>query len=122
MQTISDLARVRVGVVADSAAVDELAELQISARSFDSVDAGLKALLDNRIGAFVQDRPLLRYAVREDYRGRVEVLPNELGRQDYGIALPQGSDLREPLNRALLAEVRSARWRDLVERYLGREQ
>jgi polar amino acid transport system substrate-binding protein len=122
VQTISDLARMRVGVVASSAAVDELAELQISTRSFDTIDMGMQALLDDRIDAFVQDRPLLRYAVRHSYQGRIDVLPNEVGRQDYGIALAQGSDLREPLNRALLVTIRSPRWRDLVGRYLGREE
>lgn len=122
VQTISDLARVRVGVVANSAAVGELGELQISSRPFETMDEGLNALADGRIDAFVQDRPLLRYAVRASYRGRLDVLPNELGRQDYGIALPQGSDLREPINRALLAIVRSSRWTDLVARYLGREE
>ncbi len=122
VQTISDLARVRVGVVANSAALDALSDLQISARSFDTLDAGLEALVEGRIDAFVQDRPLLRYAVQQQYQGKLDVLPNEVGRQDYGIALPQTSDLREPLNRALLAIISSPRWRDLLERYLGRDE
>jgi polar amino acid transport system substrate-binding protein len=57
--------------------------------------------------------------VREAHQGEIEVLPDEIGRQDYGLALPQGSTLREPLNRALLAAVRSPRWDDILRRYVG---
>ena len=37
-----------------------------------------------------------------------------------GIGLPQGSDLREPINRALLSLIEAEAWTDAVERDLGR--
>ena len=122
VQSIADLDSLRVGVVQGSAGADELAERQVGTRSFESIDAGLRALSEGRIDAFVHDRPLLRYAVHQSHQGVVKVLPDEIGRQDYGIALAQGSNLREPLNRALLSAVRSPRWDDLLARYLGRDE
>lgn len=122
VQSIADLSSVSVGVVQDSAGAEELADRQISARRFESVEQGLRAVSGGRIDAFVHDRPLLRYAVRQSHQGEVEVLKDEIGRQDYGIALPPGSALREPLNRALLARVRSADWENLLSRYLGRNE
>lgn len=121
VQDISDLESVRVGVVSGSAGADELAQRQIVTRGFDGVAAGLAALDEGKIDAFVHDRPLLRYAVRRDWQGDIDVLQDEIGRQDYGIALPEGSALREPLNRALLAAVRSPGWETLLSRYFGRD-
>ena len=116
---LSDLDSVRVGAVADSSGFDDLAERRIDAARYDSVAAGLDALEAGRIDAFVHDRPLLLFTAREAREGRVRVLDETLGRQDYGIALPEGSDLRERLNRALLAYVRSPNWGALTRRYLG---
>lgn len=121
IQSISDLSGSRVGVVAGAAGAEELAELQIATREFDTVADGLRAVAEGQIDAFVHDRPLLRYAVRQDHQGEIEILPDEIGRQDYGIALPEGSDLSEPLNRTLLAFVRSPAWESLLARYLGRQ-
>jgi ABC-type amino acid transport substrate-binding protein len=47
------------------------------------------------------------------------VLPVTFERQLYAIALPAGSPLREPLNRALLARTTSPDWARLVSTYLG---
>ena len=64
-------------------AVEQLGELSDLGARLPDMDEGFQALIDGRIDAFVQDRPLLRYAVREGYQGEIEVLPNEVGRQDY---------------------------------------
>lgn len=49
------------------------------------------------------------------------MLPNILQRQDYGIALPQPSRLREPINLELLEITRSEEWAAALERYIGTE-
>jgi ABC-type amino acid transport substrate-binding protein len=50
----------------------------------------------------------------------LRVLPFVLQREDYGIALPQNSPIREPVNQALLRIIRSDDWDEQLERYLGR--
>jgi ABC-type amino acid transport substrate-binding protein len=47
------------------------------------------------------------------------VLPGSFEPQDYGIAFPPGSDLREPVNRELLELLREPLWQDILYRYLG---
>ena len=47
------------------------------------------------------------------------MLPNVFEHQDYGFALPDGSPLREPINRALLKELASDSWNQLLAKYLG---
>ncbi len=118
---LSDLDEVRVGAVSSSSGAEELATRRIEARGFDSTAAGLSALLEDRLDAFVHDRPLLRWLAQEEFDGAVHVLPDTIGREDYGIALPPGSELREPLNRALLSYTRAPVWGRITARYLGTE-
>ena len=118
----NDLTEVRVGAIKGSSGAEELAERQVRTLPFDSVEAGFDALLAEEIDAFVHDRPLLQYIVLQDYQGDIRVLPDPIGRQDYALALEEGSALREPINRALLARVRSPAWSRLVEDYLGAEE
>jgi len=48
------------------------------------------------------------------------MLPGTFGRQDYGIALRQGSALREPVDISLLAQVEGPEWRDEIRKTLGK--
>jgi polar amino acid transport system substrate-binding protein len=66
----------------------------------------------------VYDAPLLKYWVDKNYRNGIDVLPELLERQDYGFALPSGSNLREPINRELLAKIRDPTWRGQVQRFI----
>ena len=117
--SLSDLDDVRVGAVTDSSGFEELEQRRIAARGYETVEAGLDALAAGRIEAFVHDRPLLLFIAEEDRDREIRVLDENIGREDYGIALRPGSDLREAVNRALLAYVRSPEWGVLTRRYLG---
>jgi ABC-type amino acid transport substrate-binding protein len=80
----------------------------------------MKEVAAGTADAMVYDAPVLQYLAKHELGGAVEVLGNVFERQDYGFALPDGSPLREDVNRALLAALASDAWRDLVERYLGK--
>jgi ABC-type amino acid transport substrate-binding protein len=71
------------------------------------------------LGAVVHDAPILRFLIKERFEGELKVLPGYLERQLYGIALPQGSALREPLNAALLEIISGADWELTMARYLS---
>ena len=79
----------------------------------------MEAVAFGEVRSFVYDRPLLRYLVENQYSNSVELVPSTFGRQDYGIALPPGSELREPLNRALLTYLSTDEWEALQRRWLG---
>ncbi|MBK5100350.1 MAG: transporter substrate-binding domain-containing protein [Desulfobacteraceae bacterium] len=115
-----DLPKVRVGTIEETTSAAYLRENQISFQPYKKPLEGLIAIADGEIEAFVYDTPLLRYLVNLQFRGKLEVLPKTFERQDYGIALPANSPLREPINRALLKKIREPAWQETLSRYLGR--
>jgi ABC-type amino acid transport substrate-binding protein len=118
---VQDLAGSRVVTVANSAAAESLRERGIAFTTRAELEEGLDELADERVDAVVYDAPLLNYRVLNEYAGTLEVLPSIFDRQDYAFALPQGSELREPINRAILEYLVSDAWRGTLTEYLGKQ-
>jgi polar amino acid transport system substrate-binding protein len=70
------------------------------------------------LDAFVYDRPLLSWIVQRNF-SHLQVLPLTFDQQNYAIALPRSSTLRVPLDVALLENVDSEWWDEVLYRYLG---
>ncbi|APH72291.1 ABC transporter substrate-binding protein [Aquibium oceanicum] len=117
-----DLPKALVGSIQGSASEIWLAERRVNFRNFDTVAQGMDAVADGRIDVFVYDKPLLQYLAADMDDGETEVLSGTFGRQDYGIALPQGSPMREAVNNALLTFLETEDWDALTFRYLGEEE
>jgi ABC-type amino acid transport substrate-binding protein len=115
----NDLPKVIVGTIADTTSDMYLKENRISFLSYKTPIEGLHALSTGDIQAFVYDAPIIRYLIHQEFKGKLEVLPNRFQRQDYGIALPENSPLREPINRILLLKIREPSWQDMIYKYLG---
>ena len=114
-----DLSRVRVGVIASTTGETYLQDHRIAYTSYETASEGLKAIEEGLIEALVYDTPILRYLIHREFKGGLEVLPHTFHREDYGIALPKGSSLREPINRVLLAKIQGSEWQHNLHRYLG---
>jgi polar amino acid transport system substrate-binding protein len=118
-----DLAGISSGVKAASTAGEYLDELGIGFRTFETVTDMLDALERGTIKAAVMDDPVVRYEIKlgqsEGRYGRLSVLPYKFGLQNYGIVLPEGSDLVEEINRALLETRATDRWWADLARYIG---
>lgn len=114
-----DLDSVTVGSISDTATDDWLRRERIAFSGYPSVEAGLTALHGGEIDAFVYDAPLLRYLVRKGDAKDLRLLPGTFGRQDYGIALKQGSEMRESIDIALLRQIRSSEWHEGIAQTLG---
>ncbi|MFC1850631.1 ion channel [candidate division CSSED10-310 bacterium] len=115
----SDLYRVRVGVVQNTTGEQYLKAQNITYITFPSASEGLLALHSAQIDAFVYDAPLLRYIIHEEFNRTLQVLPQKLVYEDYGIVLPQGSPWREKLNQVLLRKISNPSWENILERYFG---
>jgi polar amino acid transport system substrate-binding protein len=118
VRNVEDLRSLRVGAVAGSSTVDFLDGARVGHRVFDSPTLGLTALQAGRIDAFVYDRPLLTWMVRQNFSG-LQVLRVTFDHQNYAIALPSNSALRVPLDVAVLEAMTSDWWRQTLYRYLG---
>ncbi len=114
-----DLPKVRVGTLAHTTSASYLENNRISFRAYKRPEEALKEIVDGNLDAFVYDAPILRYLVHKKFPGRLDVLPQTFVRQDYGIALPEGSPLREPINRVLLKKIQDEAWQDILQQYFG---
>ena len=114
-----DLPRVRVGAITDTTGEIYLQDHRIAYTSYKTALEGLRAIEAGEIEALVYDAPILRYLIHHELKGGLEVLPHTFNREDYGIALPKNSSLREPINRILLAKIHGPEWQDLLHQYLG---
>jgi polar amino acid transport system substrate-binding protein len=115
-----DLSRVRVGAMANTTGESYLQDQRISYTTYKTALEGLGAIKEGSIEALVYDAPILRYLIHHEYQGDLEVLPHIFHREDYGIALPKGSSLCEPINRILLEKIHGPEWQDNLHQYMGR--
>ena len=114
----ADLRYVRVGAIAGTATTEYLGHEHIAYQIFADAESGLLALQRGRIDALVYDRPLLLWLVNERFSGSLRVLNGTFEPQGYAIALPLGSELRTPINLALLDAIRSDWWQVTLLQYL----
>jgi polar amino acid transport system substrate-binding protein len=115
-----DLPDFRVATVPGTASAAYLEVRRIAYEACDTPRDGLQAIAASRIDAVVYDAPILHYLAEHEFKGDIMILPGLIERQDYGIGLPSGSDLREPINQVILKIVSQPVWDDILERYLGR--
>lgn len=115
----NDLHDVRVGTVTSSSSEGFLNKQGLKASAFDSLSPAMDALNAGEVEAVVYDIPILKHQIQQHRAWNLEVLPYVLSKQDYAIALPSGSRLREPLNRALLQQMLAPRWQEIERTYLG---
>lgn len=117
---IHDLATARVGTVAESSAETYLMKKGIKhVRSFGNPRDGLESLVDAETDAFVFQGPIVKYLAKTEFPGRVEVLPGTFDQHYMGMAVLPNSQLREPLNRAILDVMGTDTWTRILQRYLG---
>jgi polar amino acid transport system substrate-binding protein len=114
-----DLPEARIGSIPASTSAEYLDWRQLPFTAYDAPEEALQALARNDVDAVVYDAPILRYEVRQGFGENLRVLPGVFERQYYAIALPEGSALREPINRVLLARIAMPEWQNLLQRYLG---
>ena len=115
-----DLATARVGTVAESSPEAYLMKKGIKqVRSFGNPEEGLQSLVDKKTDAFVFQGPVVKNLAKTEFRGRVEVLPGTFDHHYVSMAVQPGSQLREPLNRAVLEFIETDRWTQILKQYLG---
>lgn len=118
---IKDLPNTHVATIPDSASADALRSRGIGFSSVVDLKTALAGLAHGEYQAIVYDRPILLYLSHQEYPKRTDVLPETFERQDYAIALPQGSPLRDPINLVLLRVIAEDEWQSVLRRYLGEE-
>ena len=98
-----DLPGVKVGTVTGSTAETWLRKNKGKVSSYPDVATAIAALNSGELKAVVYDAPVLRYYLSKKSGTRLRLVGPTFERQSYGIGLQEQSQLRMPINRALLA-------------------
>jgi polar amino acid transport system substrate-binding protein len=107
-----------VAGVAGTSGKDLLGAQGFRPRSYPFVIQACKALLRGEVDAVVHNKAILDYMIKDYGWQDLVVLPHTLLVEDYAIILPTGSELREPINRALLQAIYSPAWKTALQRYV----
>jgi polar amino acid transport system substrate-binding protein len=116
---VSDLATVRVGAIAGTSTEDTFSRLRVRYRKFATLQDGLDALRARKLDAFVYDKPLLAWAIQQNYSSSIELLEATFDSQQYAFAIPTDSPLRKALDVAVVDATHSGWWEQTIFRYLG---
>ena len=111
-----------VATVKGTAAVEALREAQAIAVSCETIDSAIAVAARGEAEAVVFDSPVLAYKIRNMPKCPVQLVGPVFEHQDYGIAIPSGSDLRENINRSLLAISESGRLAELNKKWFGEKE
>lgn len=117
IQGPDDLPGKKVGTTAGSTSAKWLEGRGAKVTEFQAVQGAFEALEAGRIDAVVFDAPVLMYHAATAGRGKVEVVGPVFKKESYGIVLPQGSELRKPINAALLKMRESGKFDALYRRW-----
>lgn len=97
-----DLPGKRIATVEGSTAAKYLEAQGIPYTGVAAIDFAYLLLQQGNVDAVVYDSPVLLYHAATEGEGMVNVVGPIFEPQDYGVAFPSGSELREDVNRALL--------------------
>ncbi len=102
IDNINDLDGKRVATTVGSTSSAFLDSRNIAHQSLPDLQSLLATFEAGKLDAVVFDGPILAWYVQNQGAGKARLLPQVFKRESYGIALPEGAALREPINRALL--------------------
>lgn len=112
-----DLPHSRVGTIDDTSSAKWLGGRGIPFMDFRTLRSGLQAIVDNEIDAFIFDEAVLKNVTASDFSGEVYVLPGSFEHYYVGMAVRNGSPLRESVNRSMLRIMVSQDWQRLLARH-----
>jgi polar amino acid transport system substrate-binding protein len=119
INSIDDLPGKSVVTVDNSTASRYLAERGVTHQRVERIEDAYALLESGGVQAVVFDAPVLRYYANHQGRDKVKLVGALFNTEKYGIALPEGSPLREPINRALLRVFEDGTYDDIYARWFG---
>jgi ABC-type amino acid transport substrate-binding protein len=119
IQGPEDLPGKSIATVDGSTAADYLTARGISFTGVENIEEAYPLLIGETVDAIVYDAPVLRYYSISRGKGLVQVVGVIFKPEKYGIALEQGSPLREPINEVLLEMYQDGSLEVIYDRWFG---
>lgn len=116
---VADIDAGRLGTVAGTTSATYVEEEGLRAVEFANVDDAVTALEAGDVDGVIYDAPILRYLASSSGEGQVRTTGPVFEPEYYGIALPEGSALVEPVNAAILTIIDDGTYEDLERRWFG---
>ncbi|WP_372886994.1 transporter substrate-binding domain-containing protein [Shimia sp.] len=119
VDSVNDLEGRQVATVAGSTSAEFLARRDIGFRDFPDPEAMLRAFERGEIDAVVFDGPILAFYAMGRGKRHARLIDRVYRPENYGIALPTGSAIREEIDQSLLRLREDGTYDDLVDRWFG---
>lgn len=119
IETLSDLETQTVGTTQGSTASKFLNLREIQHREYADLQTLLAEFEAGALDAVFFDGPILAYYIRTNPQVNARLVDRVFKPENYGIALPAGSTLREPIDRSLLGMLESGRYDEIRDTWFG---
>lgn len=90
-------------------------------RLFPNIDNAYLELQTGRVDAAMHDTPNVLYYIKTAGGGRVKTVGEQMLAHEYGVAFPKGSELVEPVNKALAKIKEDGRYDEIYEKWFDSE-
>lgn len=114
-----DLRGKQVAAIEGTTGAEWLASQGIGHRAVATIEEAYALLDSDQVQAVVYDHPVLLYYALQNESGSYIVPGGPFNKEDYGIAMPEGSPLREEVNRALLSVFEDGTYERLRAKWYG---
>ena len=119
VSSLSDLDGKRVGTISGSTSEEFLSARDLAHLGFTSPVELLEAFETGQLDAVFFDAPILAYYAQTDGAGQAQLLDRIYRPENYGIALPSQSMLREPIDQVLLRLSETGVYDAIIETWFG---
>lgn len=116
-----DLVGKSVATIKGSTSERFLSQIQALPVGFDDFQGAVAALEAGRTAALVYDAPILLYHATHGGAGKVEVVGEPFRIENYGILFPAGSELRRPVNAALLKVTENGTYQQIYDKWFAKK-
>lgn len=119
IESINDLDRNEVATTEGSTASAFLTARDVRHRTVENFGEMIDAMDVGEVDAVFFDGPLLRYHLQKNPDKDAHIVNRVFKAENYGIALPTASPLREPINQALLLIQESGDYDKIYSKWFG---
>lgn len=117
-----DLHGKRVATLAGSTSVDDLEKRGAHVHAVIHIENAFALLQSKKVDAVVFDVPIILYYNMREGASTTMITGPKFEEQYYGIALQEGSELREPVNRALLKLQENGVYEKIYKKWFGDQE
>lgn len=121
VRTVADLEGKSVAVLSQSEAARLAADANVIVQQLQTISQMQRYFDEDQIEVFIHEKEVLRYLIKQRSLSGVKLTPLTLAPRNYAIVLPEGSALREPINRSILAILQTPAWAAALQKYFGPE-